>query len=30
MKKSKNTIVDIKIERPSIEESFMEISKGEN
>jgi len=30
MKKSKNTIVDIKIERPSLEESFMEITKGEN
>ena len=30
MKKSKNTVVDIKIERPSLEESFMEIAKGEN
>ena len=29
MKKSKNTVVDIKIERPSLEESFMEIAKGE-
>lgn len=30
MKKSKNTVVDIKIERPSLEESFMDIAKGEN
>jgi ABC-2 type transport system ATP-binding protein len=30
MKKSKNTVVDIKIEQPSLEESFMEIAKGEN
>lgn len=30
MKKSKNTIVDIKIERPSLEESFIEIAKEEN
>jgi ABC-2 type transport system ATP-binding protein len=28
MKKSKNTVVDIKIERPSLEESFLEIAKG--
>jgi ABC-2 type transport system ATP-binding protein len=30
MKKSENTVLDIKIERPSLEESFMEIAKGEN
>lgn len=29
IKKSKNTVVDINIERPSLEESFIEIAKGE-
>lgn len=29
IKKSKNTVVDIKIDRPSLEESFIEIAKGE-
>jgi ABC-2 type transport system ATP-binding protein len=29
MKKNKNTAIDIKIERPSLEESFIEIAKGE-
>ncbi len=29
MKKSNNVIIDIKIEHPSLEESFMEIAKGE-